>query len=131
MVSRHRLLTEEGLTPAKLASPSCGTFAVTEKLFDVLEAGEELPAHLFAVAAGGRADAAMLMHFRVLFALLGAETAGGDCSFQLRPQQLHVGLGLPYQDFRRGFANIRAVEIETDAADQHLDVLLAEAGVRT
>jgi hypothetical protein len=83
----------------------------------------------FAALASFGAHPAMLMMRGVLLTLLTANTASFRAGLQSRPRRLRLEGRLAREYLSGGVAHVGAVEVETYAADQHLYVLLAEAGV--
>ena len=73
----------------------------------------------------------MLVHLRVLAALLGTDTAGRPAGFELSADEAQVGLGLAGEDAPGGAADVGAVEVEPDAAAEHPNLLFAKTGVGT
>ena len=65
----------------------------------------------------------------VPLALLSAHPARPRARLQSRSRHLRVERRLPREDLAGGIAEIGAVEVEADAASQHLYVSFAEAGV--
>jgi hypothetical protein len=62
--------------------------------------------------------------------LLPADAARLGTGLHDRPGKLGLELGLPAQDVACGGAHITAVQTQTDTADQHAYVVLAEVSVR-
>src|SRR5699024_338237 len=91
---------------------------------------EELGAGGLAVPARLGADAAVLVHARVLLALITTRPAGGDAGLEVGPGDVGVVTGVAGQDPRRGRAAVGAVEVGPDALAQVRDHLLAQARVR-
>src|SRR3954462_5843761 len=80
---------------ARAASPVLTRCRVPRRL---AEACQQFAAGLLAVAARLCADAAVLMHFGVAFALVGAGLAGGLACLQDGPGDVGVIPGVPGQD---------------------------------
>lgn len=96
-----------------------------------LQRGNELSAGFYAAAAGGRANPAMPVHFRVLFAFLGAFLANSSTYFKLHLHDLWIRAGLAGNHAGCCAADIGAVKIHANAVDQHRHFLFPEAGIRT
>jgi hypothetical protein len=79
--------------------------------------------------AGLRADPAVLMMLRVLFALIGAHPAGGAAGLNHLGKDLLIRAGAARTDRARGKADVRAVKSQPDALFETLDILLGQAGV--
>lgn len=92
---------------------------------------EHLLALLFTAAAGLGAEAAVLVHLRVAFALLCTDAARFRTGLKLLAGERHVGFRKPGEDVAGSHADLSAVKVQADAADQFLDRLLAEARVCT
>jgi hypothetical protein len=95
------------------------------------ETGKQFQADFFAGLASNPANAAVLMHFRVLFAFLGAYATGDRTGLELCAHKLRVALCLPCQDAGGGLADIGAVQIYGYASCQRPHLLLAQAGICT
>lgn len=103
-------------------------------LFAVSELSGQLPhqlvAGLLAAAACFGADAAVLhAMLAVLIALVAADLAGRCAGFEGGADHLRLRGRLPGDDPAGGVTDIGAVQVEPDAAVEHLRFLLAEAGV--
>lgn len=68
------------------------------------------------MAAGFRADAAMIVHGCMLFAGLSAKLASHHARVQLGVHQFVGRFGLTDQQPRRGCADFRAIEVRANAA---------------
>jgi hypothetical protein len=90
----------------------------------------ELLARLLAPPAFLRADAAVLMVVCVALALVGARTARRQAGLQRVELRGGMGIGLAGEDACGAGARVRAVEAQTDAADEATDVVLGLARVR-
>ena len=86
--------------------------------------GRGRAAALFCAAAAGLGALAAVLHRRMLLALLRARVADVGARFADHPGELaaaaHVAHGKP--------ADCGAIDVERDAAGEHLDVLFAQAG---
>jgi len=65
----------------------------------------------------------------VLLALGAAGAARDRAGFKLAADQTPIRLGLPRQQPARRVADIGTIEVETDATNQHLQILLGETGI--
>lgn len=90
---------------------------------------QEPIACLGASAAAVRARAAVFVLIRMLVALVGADLAGCPARFQLRLNDIPLGLSLPGQHARRRGTCVRAVEIQTDAAAKHIQLFLSQTRI--
>ncbi len=70
---------------------------------------EQLFASLLTATARLRADAAMLVHLSVLFALVTARFTSDSTRLELRPQQLRIGFGLTRKNLAGCVTNASAV----------------------
>jgi hypothetical protein len=86
-------------------------------------------ASFLAAPADLGANLAMGVTIRMLFAFFRAKATGDGAGFEHRPEQFFVGAGSPRSDRAGRKAHIRAIEIETDALFQPLDMVFPEAGV--
>src|SRR3954452_14234192 len=91
------------------------------------EAGEQLPAGGLAATAGLGTDPAVLVHRRVLSALVAACLAGGGAGLEHRPGQVGVVAGVPGQHPEGGVADVGAVSAGADALGQLGDHVFAQA----
>jgi hypothetical protein len=109
----------------------CGEAVTRELSFARLgaERSEQFRAGLLAAAAGLGADTAVLVMGCVLLALLGAEAACPQAGFEQAPRQPRFGARLSRQHLSGGVADVGAVEAQSNAVTQLLDVLLREVGV--
>jgi hypothetical protein len=117
--------TESRLHPqdrARLCAGHLGSGRTRHRRKDII-------AGLRAAAAGLCADTAMLVVLGVSFALLAADLARLGTRLENPPGQLRFETGLPGEDAPQRAAHVSAVEIEPDAAVQHLWIAFAEAGV--
>jgi len=73
----------------------------------------------------------MLVHLGVPLALFAADLAGLDTGLELLADELNVGLRQPGEDVTGGHADSGAVEVQTDAPNEILDGLFAQARVGT
>jgi hypothetical protein len=73
----------------------------------------------------------MLMVLGMPLALLGADAASLRAGLHDGSRELRIERGLPAEDIARRSAHIAAVQTQSDAADQHAYVVLAEISVRT
>ncbi len=87
-------------------------------------------ARALAAAAGFHAHATVFVHRRVLRTLLGTDTTREGAQLDLLTDQLGVRLLLPRQHPSRRRADVRAIEVETNAACQCLRIGLAGARIR-
>jgi len=71
----------------------------------------------------------MLMVGRMPVTLLRADAARLSASFDHRPCEFWLELGLPAEDVSGGGAHVGAVQTQTDAADHRRNVVLGEVGV--
>ncbi|OGT99364.1 MAG: hypothetical protein A2X80_04205 [Geobacteraceae bacterium GWB2_52_12] len=104
---------------------------VSKSSYSGLKRGNELSAGLFTAATGGCANPAMPVHFRVLFALLGAFLTDNSTYFELHLHNLRIGAGLAGNHAGCCAADIGTIKIHTDAVDQRLHLFLSEAGIST
>jgi hypothetical protein len=93
--------------------------------------GQDIIAGALAAATGFSAHPAMLHVLCMTLALLTAESASPSAGFKSGPCHLRIESRLAGQDLTSSIAHVGAVEVETNATDQHLYVLLTEAGVGT
>jgi hypothetical protein len=91
---------------------------------------ENLLARCFAPPARLCADTAVLMVIGMPIALFAACPANLGAGLHDGAGETRVELRLPAQDAPRSSADITAVQTEPDAADQHVDVALAQASIR-
>ncbi len=91
---------------------------------------QEAIARLLAAAAGFGADAAMLHAVLPVFCtLVAAELARLGARLEGRAEHRRIAGRLARHNPAYGGAEVGAVEVEVDTADEHLRVLLSEAGV--
>lgn len=91
--------------------------------------GEDIVARLLAATAGLCAHPAVLVVPSVVLALLTAKAASLRASLETGAQHPRLRGRLPGEDPAGRLAHIGAVEVEPDAASQHLHVPLSDAGV--
>ena len=92
--------------------------------------GEQLGAGLLAASAGVRADLAVLVHFSVLLAFLGAGTARCLTRLEQSTVQGNVGARLTGQDPTGDLADVGAVLVQANALGQLRHHVFGQAGVR-
>jgi hypothetical protein len=91
---------------------------------------EHLRASLGAARAGVGADATMLVLVGMARTFSRAGTAEGYAGRELRLERLPISRLIGARHHARGGrANRRAIQIETDACDQALDMLFGQAGI--
>ena len=97
-----------------------------------LEAAPQLAAGLFAAATGFSANAAVFVHLRMARTLLPAGLAGRSTRFYRMAQQRPLGFSAAAQQQagRRG-ADVGAILVETNTADQLRHHLFGQAGIGT
>jgi hypothetical protein len=93
------------------------------------ERGQQLAAGIFATPAGFGADAAVFVMTGVPVTFCPAEFASRSADLELETQQVPICLGLPREHLPCGKAYVGAVQVEPDAADEHVQLLLAETGI--
>ena len=84
---------------------------------------------LFAVSATLRANTAVFMPIGMTITFLATCPAGHKAGFQLGPYNGWDRLCLPGENSCGGFADIRAVEVETDASYKNLHMVFRQAGI--
>jgi hypothetical protein len=84
---------------------------------------------LLAAAAGLGAETAVFVMGCVLLALLGAQAARPKAGFEQGSREARFGARLSRQHFSGGVADVGAVEAQSNAVTQILDILLREVGV--
>jgi hypothetical protein len=89
-----------------------------------------LTAGVQARLTGVGTDAAVLVMLRMLATLVAACAARECASFELARDDFLVGARSPCADRSRHYADVRAIEVQTDALRKICDVAFAEAGVR-
>ncbi len=67
----------------------------------------------------------------VLLAFLGTDPARLGTCLKRGPDHCRIRCGLPGHDLAGGIADVGTVEIEADAAGQHLGLLFAKTGICT
>lgn len=72
----------------------------------------------------------MAVPIGVLFAFLGTGGAGDGARLHLTFEALGIRFRLSRDKAARGHADVRTVEVRADAADEHLDLIFRQAGVR-
>ncbi len=87
-------------------------------------------ARRFTLIAGLRTDSAML-HGRMHLAFRPAGSGGPDAGCKLQGEDVGGGLRLAGYDPSGHFANIGAVQVQSDAAHKVIQVRLTQAGIRT
>jgi hypothetical protein len=93
------------------------------------ELSQHCPAALRSAMTGIRADAAVLVDVRVLLAGLRAHCARPRTCLDLRSEKPCVRKA-PGEHARRSPSDVRAIEVDANAAPQAGYVLFREAGVR-
>jgi hypothetical protein len=84
----------------------------------------------FTVATGFATDPAMLVHRRMLLALLRASTARTAASLQQLCKHVRVAAGSSRRERARGHADVGTIEVKTNALPQLLNARLGEARIR-
>jgi hypothetical protein len=97
--------------------------------FGLADRREEVVTCLLAAAAGFCAETAVLMVGGMPLTFLAAGAARRCAGFDRRAEEAEIGRCLAGEDATGGLAGVCAVEVETNAADQLLHVLLAETSV--
>jgi hypothetical protein len=92
---------------------------------------EHVCAGLLTPSACLSADPAVFVVLGVSLTLFGAAPTGDDTGLEKRPNDLCVPFGLSGKDAARRGADIGAIEIGPDAANEVRDSLFAEASIRT
>ena len=90
---------------------------------------EKLTATLLTATTRLRANAAMLVHLSVPFALVSARVTSGGTCLELRPQQLRIGFSLTRKNLPGRVTNASTVQVGADAATQIRNHIFGEAGV--
>lgn len=84
---------------------------------------------LTATARLGADPAVLHAVLGVLSTLLAAGPTGSDAGLKLGRDHIPIGFGLPRDNVACRGADIGAIQVEPDAAHQHLHLLLTQAGV--
>lgn len=79
---------------------------------------------MLATPARLSADLAVLVHPGVPLALISTRPTSGCARFKLRPGRRPIRLSLSRQEPSGGIAHVSTVQVEADATDEHLEVLL-------
>jgi hypothetical protein len=117
-----------GVPPAGLAG-RLGWRLLQDAAFDSADRHEQVLACLLAAAAHLGADAAVLVMLGVALALRATGAACHGAAFKRRADDADIGRGLAGHDAAGGIADVGAVEAEANAADQILQVALAEVSI--
>src|SRR5699024_3357250 len=114
---------------SRLSGQLCNSTVQLDEL-DSADGGQKVGAGLLTTAAGISTDFAVLVHVRVLLALIGAFLACSPAGLQQGLDGRQVLAGASAEDGAGGLADIGTIEIEPDRVAQVSDHVLSKAGIR-